>query len=569
MISERKYLEAIRSIGVYEIMKSTDHIRSIEEFLANLLVSAAKYNEKNVVSEICSLLLDKNHSSLKHLKEKESLKVKSILHFKDYDDKPAIFYANINNQLLTALDLLYVEKSVHEENRNGAMKCLRQNAGYFGLDQWMLDSYKLIHPSGKWSRRFTAMLMVFFQIMISFFFFFTDWYSDISLCHQYWGIAFDKELNHENATCQKSDNLLSCSYQSAADLRATYTQAFIIMLITIIISSSAFFIVAFQHSPIDFIKNLKSNHCGEGYKKYIVQLVIWFIQFFSKIMWPFTYLIRAFNDRVETDKRGENHQLYESKTTWVFLKSIENGLEGSIQMFLQLYLLKPYVSYLTTMPFSQVIQQGIGSILNFSDSLCDGKNVNIALGKLFLSILSLAHGSSSRRTSKTGITLGQTIKNLVLWLSFICLTLARTIAIFSLVTLEYPLSGIACFISIHLIMMPLVFIDGHGKLWEISKTNSKKPSLQRLKNIGKLMLTCLASHTLVINFQSQDGGNQTFWIQLKFQLIILIENFGLLLLPLLQPNLFPDKDCYKSSWDIVIFTNGLWMVGICLQVKRL
>ena len=91
MISERKYLEAIRSIGVYEIMKSTDHIRSIEEFLANLLVSAAKYNEKNVVSKICSLLLDKNHSSLKHLKEKESLKVKSILHFKDYDDKPAIF----------------------------------------------------------------------------------------------------------------------------------------------------------------------------------------------------------------------------------------------------------------------------------------------------------------------------------------------------------------------------------------------------------------------------------------------------------------------------------------------
>ena len=84
-------------------------------------------------------------------------------------------------------------------------------------------------------------------------------------------------------------------------------------------------------------------------------------------MWPLTYLIRAFNDRVETDKTGENHQLYESKTTWVFLKSIENGLEGSIQMFLQLYLLKPYVSYLTTMPFSQVIQQGIGSILNFSD----------------------------------------------------------------------------------------------------------------------------------------------------------------------------------------------------------
>ena len=57
---------AIRSIGVYEIMKSTDDIKAIEEFLKIILVSAAKFNQKNVVSEICNLLLDEDHSSLNH-----------------------------------------------------------------------------------------------------------------------------------------------------------------------------------------------------------------------------------------------------------------------------------------------------------------------------------------------------------------------------------------------------------------------------------------------------------------------------------------------------------------------
>ena len=387
------------------------------------------------------------------------------------------------------------------------------------------------------------------QLIISFFFFFTDWYSDITLCYQYWGIAFDKELEHGNTSCQETE-LLSCFDQSAMDLRATYTQAFILMLITIIISSCAFFAVAYQHSPIDYIWNLDP---GKGFMRYIIQLVIWFIQFFSKIMWPFTYAIRAYIARVETDKTEHNFELLEDKTMWAFLKSIENGFENSIQMFLQLYLLKPYVSYLTTMSFSQVIQQGIGSLFNFSDSICDGKNVNIALGKLFLSILSLAYGSSSRRTSKPGITFGQTIKNLVLWLSYICFSLTRTIAIFSLIALEHPLSGIICFMSIHLIMMPLVIYD--------------KYFFRGWPNFIMSILSCLASHTLIIDFRPSERGRPTFWIQIKFQLIILIENCVLLLLPVTQPDLYPDRKCYNYSWDIVFFTNGLWVVGICLQVK--
>jgi hypothetical protein len=68
-------------------MKSTDDIKMIEEYLKNTRVIAAKYTEKTVVSEICSLMLDEKHSSLNHLKMNNSLNAKDILHFKDDDKK--------------------------------------------------------------------------------------------------------------------------------------------------------------------------------------------------------------------------------------------------------------------------------------------------------------------------------------------------------------------------------------------------------------------------------------------------------------------------------------------------
>ena len=559
---ERKYLEAIKSIGVYEIMKSTDDIKMIEEYLKNTLVIAAMYKEKNIVSEICSLLLDRNHSSLNHLKVKKCLNAGDILHFKDHDNKQAIYYANYNNQLLTALDLLYVEKSVHEEKRNDAMKCIRENIGYLDLDQWMMDSYKLIHPSGIGARRFLACIMVLTQVLLSFAFLFWDTISDALLCYQYMNIAFRTDGSTSNVSCVIDGQKSTCFEQSSADIQESYTIAFYVMIVTILVSTMAYILAAIKHSPGGWMNKLCTVNHNIPMVCFISQscnLVLWL---FAKFMWPLTYVIRSFSDRVEVDKTGINKSLQESESTWKFLKSIENGLENFIQMFLQLYLLKPYVSYLTTMSFREVIQQGIGSLFNFSNSICDGKNVNIALGKLLLSILSLSYGASSRMTSKKGITLGQTIKNLVVWIAFICLSISRTLAIYFLIALESPLPAIACFICLHLTMVPMVFLEIPGNIAHYAKD---KP-IKFITCAGKIIMSSLASHTFIINFQLNERRNQTFWVQFKFQLIILVENSLLLLLPLVQPNLYPADECFDNSKSFILYASVLWMVGICLQV---
>jgi hypothetical protein len=262
---------------------------------------------------------------------------------------------------------------------------------------------------------------------------------------------------------------------------------------------------------------------------------------------------------VKTHEGGANDPIHESETTWLFIKTIDNGVENFIQMYLQLYLIKPYVTKLTKLPVVDILQ-GIHSIYNLSDSLCKGKNVSIALGKLFLSLISLSYGAASRQASKPGISFGQTIKNLVLWLSFVCLSVARTTSIFSLVALETPIPGLATFFLIHLLLVSLIF-----KNMVISC--GKNSSLQNARQLVIFIMSCFASHTVIICFQTKERGAETFWTQLKFKSLILCENISLLLLTLLVPNLYPPEDYYYTSQDYVFFSIGLWLFGVLLQVS--
>ena len=556
------------------VLKWIDNLSLATDFLKQTLLFASKFKDEILVSDICSQLRDPYHISLKHMENYAEIKIGEIIHCKSKDEEKnsALFYANYNNQLLNGLTLLYVEKIVHGDDRDAALRCIRENAGNMELDHWMMDSYKLIHPSGLWSRRVFAFIMVFLQLMLSFAFLFWDTISDALLCYQYMNIAFRAEGSSSNATCVIDGQKFTCFEQSSASIQESYTAAFCVMVVTIFVSTMAYVWAAIKHSPGEWINKLSTGKHRIPMVSFISQswnLVLWL---FAKFMWPLTYVIRSFSDRVEVDKRGINFSLQESELTWKFLKSIENGLENFIQMFLQLYLLKPHVSYLTTLSFSQVIQQGIGSLFNFSDSICDGKNVNIALGKLLLSILSLSYGASSRLTSKKGITLGQTIKNLVIWIAFVCISLSRTIAIFFLIALESPLPGIACFFCLHLTLVTLVFTDITGNSSNFIEMVlraiilMKEKPMSTIRYAGSFMMSSLSSHTFVINFQANERNNQTFWVQFKFQLLILVENLLLLLLPMMQPNLYPEEECFHYSRSFILYASVLWMVGICLQV---
>ena len=515
---------------MYNILLSTENKEIAEEFLKHILITAAKLDDKNLVSELCNFLIDEHNS------RKRCLNISDILHSKDKENKSALYYANFNNQMRTGIDLLYVEKEVHNGDRNEAIQCLRNNAGYIKLDQWLIGSYKLLHPPEKYSRYVSASLIVGLQILLSFIFLFWDWISDILLLYQYMNIAIYSNEFTQNQTCNEAQ-VIPCLEQTDSDIQQTYTMASIVMLITLSMTSIAYIWVAFKHS----------------YEKWTANCVF-LLPIITKILWPITYFCREIMDRVNLDTKGRNESLEESKTYWIIIKTLENGFENVIQMFLQLYLLKPYISFLTTLSLSEFIQLSVGNIFDFTDSLCEGRNLSIGMSKLFLSILSLSFGASSSQTSKPGITLGQTIKNIALWLSFVCLSISRIMAIFSLVALQSPLPGIFCFLLIHLVLVFFILID-------------KSVSYRNVSSHFLTIMSCISSHTVIISFQKKERGNQTFWRQLNFQSLILIENVLLCTLPLMIPDHYPPEDCYDYSHNFIALIIGLWSIGIILQVN--
>ena len=518
----------------------TENKESLEEFLKHILVSAVEYDKKNLVSQVCSLLIEE------HRTNRRCLNIYDILHYKDKKNNSALYYANYYNLLLTTgTELLYVEKEVHGEDRDGAIKCLRKNAGYLKMDQMLIDSYRFIHPSGKVSKYISASLAAGLQILLSFIFLFWDWISDILLCYQYINIAFYSNEFTRNESCNEAQ-AIPCLEQTDLETQQTYTIASLIMLITISMTSLAYIWAVFKHTPGKWISNQPTKYR------------VFFLSIISKIFWPITYLCREVTDRVELGSTGtySYSSLEESKKYWFIIKTLENGVENAIQMFLQLYLLTPYLSFLTTVPLSKVIQLSVGNIFDFSDSLCEGRNLSIGMSKLFLSILSLSFGASSRQTSKPGISFGQTIKNIFLWLSFVCLSISRIIAILSLVALQSPLPGIVCFLLIHLILVFLILRD-------------KSVSCKNVSIHFQTIMSCVSSHTVLIYFQKKERGTKTFWRQLYFQSLILLENVLLCSLPLIIPDHYPPEGCFDYSHKFIAFVIGLWNIGIILQVRLL
>ena len=554
----KDYIDEVIKHGVYAVLKWIKHSSVAVDFLKKTLIMASKLNKEVLIADICNILRDTQHS-FSHIEDWENIDIGEILHHKDEKDSgnPPIYFANKRKLLLGGLSLLYVEKEVHGEDRDGALKCLRENAGYMKLDMWLIDTYKLIHPPKESSRKLAAVLLVVLQLLLSFFFLIGDWISDIVLCYQYMIIAFNQEDSSRNETCAENDQILPCFDQTHTEVQSTYSIAFCIMLATISVSTLAYIWTAINHSPGDW------TNVSDTDNRVITFIKIRFgfiLKMLSKILWPLTYLAREFNDKVNLENTEQDNQaVEESKSMWMFIKTLENGLENFLQMFLQLFLMKPYVSFLTTLSVTEIIQLGIGSIFNFSDSLCDGKNVNIALGKLFFSVISLSYGASSRQASKQGITLGQTIKNLVLWLSFFCFSLARTMALFSIMSLESPLPALVGFLLIHLELVSFILYEGSGRC-----------TIQNFFKMDtvRLITSCLASHTVVITFQNKPRGTPSFWTQLKFQSLILCENIALVVFPFVSTELYPSELCFEYSPKIVALVICLWFAGIIFQVNN-
>ena len=580
-------------VANYEKFKEDE----LEKFLKFCLVHASKCKNYSMVTEICTCLKNQNQEM-----------INDVLHHKDEDKKTALFYANEKKQFKNGFDLISLEKKAHRGDRDEALRCIRKEAGYDQLDLWFIETYKLLHPPSKCTRRIEAFFAVLFFVLPSVISFFYDLVTDILLCIQYYYIAYGTSMQTKcsvqpsyetcfkeafgnlsciqvdqvatsmkkiltNETCLLSDEWSPCVEDNQESVNMKYEIAFVVNFISIFFSLLVYLGNIIRLKP-DFSKI--ENKCVRK-----------ILEFCMKILWPLYYIIEEYRFRtaamVEKEEKsaGNVNDTYERKErtaeltaddSWKLLRAVENGIENYVQMVLQIFLLLPYISFIISLPVSQILNLSLVNIINmfsWPESFCDKRDGYAALGKLTLTILVLSYGTSSRQTSKRGQTLGQSIKNLSLWVSFFCYSLARIMAIFSLLSLSNPLPFVITFIIVHIIFVLLI----QAKLNEIkldytwNGTQLNKIWTQ-IKGLGLNLTSAIGSHTLWISIHSTKRGTPSFFKQLLFQTIIIFENLILLLLPVIVPHLYPPEECFQIHPSIIGYSFLFWSVGVALQVQH-
>ena len=556
----------------------------LQNFLQHLLIYACQFKCDALVTEICGVLQNKNSRAMKKLtNDKDYSKVvEEIVHHKSEDELTPLCYVRKHHEFMNGLALLKLEIEAHgKENGKDCLKCITQGTEYYHLDPWLIDSFKAINSSEGFGKKIKAIFDVLVFVIPSIVFYFSDLYTDLILCIQYYYMVYvygstmntacfqedeDKSCLVQtlgNFSCSDSTSTLSAVHGIVTEVNCSsvndwvhcfenndneiqiqqYKTAFYVMIAACLISLITYWLSA---------KNIEISKSKKVWKNLIV-----------KVIWPFTYAYGEYQYRIDPHYT-ESDLLKVSKSTWHILKNIENGLENFAQILLQVYLLSPYVNSIRNLPWMNILYLSVNSIyksFSIPNLFCIQSNVDTALGKLLLSILSISYGVSSRKTSKPGQTFGQSIKNLVLWISYFFITISRTVAIFSIISQNDPVTAILISVLVHLIVVAIVkmMTDDIGYL------NDDKDKLW--KRVSWCALSCLASHTFRINFKDNKRGTNTFYKESAFQFVIVVENIILLLLPDAFPNLYPNNnDCYQFSYHDVLISFLLWFLGIILQV---
>ncbi len=572
-------MERLKEIGFLIMVRNYEKykINCLEELIKFCLIQSSKLGAHSVVTEICT-----------YLKVQDQGMVINVLHFKDENKNTALYFANINYDLNNGLDLISLEKQAHKDDRAGALKCIRKEAGYHKLDLWMLETYKKLHPPSKCSRISVAFPAVLFTVIPSIIFFYLDFASDIALAKQYFNMAYG-ELNQTNCpvqqsyetcfreaigniscihanevapilknllsneTCIEFDEMPQCEQTDYESMKLKYEMALGVMVFSILVS---LLIYGFNSWKM----KIQFSYIENQHARKIFEILI-------RIFWPIYYVYEEFSYRIKDEKeREEEKDEMTSQKSWKLLRAIENGIENYVQMMLQMYLILPYIGFIISLPVDQILSLSVQNIFNmFSmpESFCDKSDGYAALGKLTLTSLSYSYGMSSRQSTKKGQTLGQSIKNLVLWFTYSMYNIARIMALYSLLSLSHPLPAVLTFIILHIGSVLLIQVY----LKEI-KTNYATNSIRKL-TAGFLvnLISAICSHTLISNIHTIERGEQSFLRQTLFQILILIENITMMLIPMIAPESYPDDECLQIHPSLIYYSFFFWLAGVVLQVQ--
>ena len=323
------------------------------------------------------------------------------------------------------------------------------------------------------------------------------------------------------------------------------------------------------------LKDLKSE------KLYLKLISFQILSPIARIFWPILILMpHQYLNNVSTLPSKITKARFRTEILWKLVKIIETSLENVIQLGVQLYLIMPLLETLTKWSWIEIISSGFKGVLGImSFGFYTTCSIDQTLGKIGFTIFGLSLGHTMMRLEKPGLSFTEKLLPMsVLFFSHLFQVVSRLLAIRNLMILEvsYMLKYIMVFL-IH-----FCFVLAIKLMFDTRLKNEicpfKKPLkefcwfyVKRLKRILLLLLSCACSLFVNVNLHRNTINlhipKHSFLSQISFNLLIMLENLALTLLPFIAMNCYPDKYHQLSMVGTSWIVNSSWVMVIILEVN--
>jgi hypothetical protein len=522
-----------------------------------------------------------------------------IIHFKT-NNKDSIFnqtalnWANENSDEYMALELLKVEHDFHVDKKSG-LQCLKKNLSRTALLPWMVQTYKNFYCQ---SQKLHAIWTVIAQlILLSYIPFILDVYLDINLIKLY-SQAYLNETFDISELWLCGDIQLNCYFFNQTDTHSKFNEEIRHSFrwgseVTILLLIITFISYNFNICYCDFIPNrvyhlISNDIClrdwplkfGASSNKFFLLIPCCLVVFLIKtilftvsfiismyiwaLFWPIKHIYTRYRYESSSHRSQHKEALAKNDAIWNNIKISEYGVEASLQLFLQLWLLRPFLSTITAWDATELLNRCVSGFGNFfTFEIHPACYVEKALVKIIMTIITLGLGvSQMKQNSGQGFS-----RTLPMFTSIVAQTVGRIYALKSLVLMTTGQGHYkyVIFLSSHAILVLLI------KLFFERTSTFAYAGLS--KSAWKIMnfLTSWMSSTIVMIHMHRDRQERGYFLlsYSLFHLLVLVENLTLACLPYLaESKYFPPPDCFtpESQLTAVVMVISMWSVGVIMHI---
>jgi hypothetical protein len=600
------YFGAVTDFGVEKAANLSYERDGKFTFIQTYLIGCTKEKNTHMFEELIHLISCQSEPQKGFTIPRAELA--KIIHFKtdaavqdSIFGKTALAWAieNSDHQSM-AIELLKLEHVCHQTEEEG-LECLRQNlSSSHELWPWICEAFSKFYDNKPQYWRALRVVVVEL-VLLSYIPYIMDIYFDITLAISYWKYSRENFEIQELYNCGEDEFFYLCSilydsipvdatefnfpdeYEVTLGIIQPYFTVAFWVAISLLCCTAGFYIffITFDSSPswltllLSIINEYFGNvHCSKLQRVMGLCLKTLLICV-CKLLWPFVFLGRQLLYQASPKRTSSLYQqnLAKSAAIWNNIKIVEYGLESSLQLLLQLWLLRPFLEYIMTRDTIELLTscgRGLANFLTFE--IVPACYIDKALAKILLTIFFLGLGMTKTK-KKPGQGL---IKVLPMFVSIVAQTVGRMIALINLFKTQIYDSGInitAPFLVLHFLVVLLIKV-----LFEVKSLRDKTVACcqsqgwrKRIWKMVKFFTSCLSSTIVMIQLgRDKEEGHKkqpTFLSQSAFQVLILFENLFLVVLPYTYQEDFLFNLCSFDSVNFIDVTVVIvaWFIGAVTQ----